>query len=68
MRKPQIERKHMVYAEDILYELMQHPDNMIYKFELRQIIAKVIEEKEISLYRVSAHPGYYGDDEGDIYD
>ena len=40
--------KHMVYAEDILQELMKHPDNMIYKWELKNIIAKVVQEKEIT--------------------
>ena len=39
--------KHMVYAEDILRELMKHPDNAIYKGELKQIIDKVVREKEV---------------------
>lgn len=41
--------KHVVYAEDVLLELMQHPNNMIYKYELRQLIEKVISEKEVTI-------------------
>ena len=41
--------KHMVYAEDILQELMKHPDNAIYKWELKQIIEKVVREKEVTI-------------------
>jgi hypothetical protein len=41
--------KHMVYAEDILQELMNHPDNTIYKWELKQIIEKVVREKEVTI-------------------
>lgn len=41
--------KHIVYAEDILRELMKHPDNAIYKRELKQIINKVVREKEVTI-------------------
>ena len=41
--------KHMVYAEDILKELIKHPDNAIYKWELKNIIDKVVREKEITI-------------------
>lgn len=41
--------KHMIYAEDILQELMKHPDNAIYKWELKQIIEKVVREKEVTI-------------------
>lgn len=41
--------KHMVYAEDILRELMKHPDNAIYKWELKQIVEKVVREKEVTI-------------------
>lgn len=41
--------KHMVYAEDILQELMKHPDNAIYKGELKQIVEKVVREKEVTI-------------------
>ena len=41
--------KHMVYAEDILQELMKHPDNAIYKWELKNIIDKVVREKEVTI-------------------
>ena len=42
-------KKHLVYAEDILWELMKHPDNAIYKGELRQIIDKVAREKAVTV-------------------
>ena len=41
--------KHMVYAEDILQELIKHPDNAIYKWELKNIIDKVVHEKEVTI-------------------
>lgn len=41
--------KHMVYAEDILGAIMNHPDNAIYKWELKQIIDKVVREKEVAI-------------------
>ena len=42
-------KKHMIYAEDILYELMQYPDNAIYKGEIRRLIEKVVDEKEVTI-------------------
>ena len=68
MRKPQIERKHIVYAEDILYELMQYPDNMIYKYDIRRLVNKVISEKELPASAFIAYSSYYEEDDGDIYD
>ena len=70
MRKPAYERKHMVYAEDIIQELMNHPNNMIYKYELKQIIEKVAEAREIVIN--TCMPTSCGwsdiDNDGDIYD
>ena len=43
--------KHVVYAEDIMQELMKHPDNAIYKWELKNIISKVAREKETTFSR-----------------
>lgn len=41
--------KHMVYAEDILYKLMQYPDNRIYKYAIKELIDEVVAEKEITI-------------------
>jgi hypothetical protein len=41
--------KHMVYAEDIMGAIMNHPDNAIYKWELKQIIDKVVRENEVTI-------------------
>lgn len=41
--------KHLVYAEDIIQELMNYPDNMIYKCELKRLIESVIKEKEVTI-------------------
>lgn len=51
-------KKHLVYAEDLLCELMQHPDNAIYKFELRQLITKFAEEHEVSIGSLMPTAGY----------
>jgi hypothetical protein len=58
--------KHLVYAEDVIYELMQHPDNAIYKYELRHLVEKVVKEKGITTHRLHSVTDYY--DDGDIYD
>lgn len=41
--------KHMVYAEDVLWALMQHPHKSIAKGEVKHIIDKVVEEKEVTI-------------------
>ncbi len=67
MRKPQTEAKHLVYAEDIIQELMQYPDNAIYKHELRRLVEKVVTEKEVAFNAFFPYAGTLEDD-GDIYD
>ena len=60
--------KHLVYAEDVLAELLRYPDNSIYKFEFKRLIEKVVKEKEVT---VSATRSLFGGDwldDGDIYD
>ena len=42
-------KKHMVYAEDILHELMNHPDNAIYKWQILELVNKVVREKEVTI-------------------
>lgn len=41
--------KHMVYAEDILWAIMQHPSKNITKGLVKQIVEQVVEEKEITI-------------------
>lgn len=47
MDKP--ETKHMVYAEDILYAIMQYPGKSITKGLVKQIVEQVVKEKEITI-------------------
>lgn len=42
-------KKHMVYAEDLLQELMNHPDNAIYKWTILELVNKVVREKEVTI-------------------
>lgn len=58
--------KHLVYAEDVLYELMQHPDNAIYKYSIKQLIDKVVEEKEVRIGMFMPAADWEAD--GDLYD
>lgn len=58
--------KHLVYAEDVLYELMQHPDNAIYKYNIKQLIDKVVKEKEVSISTFMPTVDWEAD--GDLYD
>lgn len=61
-----VNKKHLVYAEDVLYKLMQHPDNMIYKHELRELIDKVVKEKEVRIGMFMPTTDWEAD--GDLYD
>lgn len=65
-----IDKKHLVYAEDVLYKLMQHPDNMIYKHELRELIDEVVKEKEVTIRNFMSYVGWsdIDEDDGDVYD
>ena len=60
------ESKHLVYAEDVIRELMQYPDNMIYKNELRRLVEKVVQEKEVKACDLVAEIDWETD--GDLYD
>ena len=42
-----MEKKHLVYAEDVVYEIMQHPSKNITKGLVKQLVDKVVEEKEV---------------------
>lgn len=41
--------KHLVYAEDVLLAIMQHPSKSISKSLVKQIIEQVVNEKEITI-------------------
>ena len=41
--------KHLVYAEDVLWEIMQHPSRNISKSLIKQLVEKVIKEKEVTI-------------------
>ena len=43
--------KHLVYAEDLIYEIMQYPSKNISKSLIRDCAKKVIVEKKISIWR-----------------
>lgn len=44
-------KKHLVYAEDLLYEIMQHPSKNISKGLIRQCTAEVIKEKKVTIWK-----------------
>lgn len=60
--------KHLVYAEDVLAELLRYPDNFVYKFELKRLIEKVVKEKEVTINTTRSFFGGDWLDDGDIYD
>ena len=46
-----MEKKHLIYAEDLLYELMQYPGNRLSKRAVAICYETVIKEKEVSFFR-----------------
>ena len=44
-------KKHLVYAEDIVYEIMQYPSKSISKALIRDCVATVINEREVSIWQ-----------------
>ena len=44
-------KKHLVYAEDLIYEIMIYPSGKISKGLIRHCTEKVIKEKEISIWK-----------------
>ncbi len=44
-------KKHLVYAEDIMYEIMQYPSSSISKGLIRDCVATVINEREVSVLK-----------------
>ncbi len=43
--------KHVIYAEDLLWEIMQHPSKSISKSLIRECTDKVIAEKELTMWQ-----------------
>ena len=58
--------KHLVYAEDVLCELTQHPDFVSHKQELDRLINKIVKEKEVSICTFMPNIDWEAD--GDLYD
>jgi hypothetical protein len=44
-------KNHVIYAEDLLWEIMQYPSKNISKSLIRECTKKVIAEKEISIWK-----------------
>jgi hypothetical protein len=44
-------KKHLVYAEDLLYEIMMYPSSTMTKGSIRHCAEKVIEEQTVSIWR-----------------
>ena len=44
-------KKHLVYAEDLIYEIMQYPSRSISKGLLQQCADRVIVEKSITIWQ-----------------
>ena len=44
-------KKHLVYAEDLMNEILQYPSHSISKTLIRECTAKVIEEKPVSVWQ-----------------
>ncbi len=44
-------KKHLVYAEDLIYEIMQYPSRSLSKGLVHSCAAEVIKEKEVSVFK-----------------
>lgn len=44
-------KKHLVYAEDLLYEIMQYPSRNISKSLIKTCVDHVIADQEVSIWR-----------------
>ncbi len=49
MTRPANSNKHMIYAEDVLWALMQHQNKAITKSEIKAIVEQVVAEKEVTI-------------------
>lgn len=46
-----MEKKHLVYAEDLIYEIMQYPSRSLSKGLISICAKKIIKEKEVSIWK-----------------
>ena len=46
-----MEKKHLVYAEDLIYEIMQYPSKSLSKSLINACAEKIINEKEVSIWK-----------------
>ena len=61
--------KHLIYAEDLLWELMQYPDSTLNKTMIKSIIETCMLDNEVKVGRVAQFNSWTdNDDDGDIYD
>lgn len=44
-------KKHVICAEDLLYEIMQHPSKSISKTLIRECTEKIVNEKSVSIWQ-----------------
>lgn len=44
-------KKHLVYAEDLIYEIMQYPSRSLSKGLVHSCAAEVIKEKEVNVFK-----------------
>jgi hypothetical protein len=44
-------KKHLVYAEDLIYEIMQYPSKSLSKGLIHKCADEVIKEKEVSTWK-----------------
>lgn len=62
-------KKHIVYAEDIIWALMQYPDSTMSKSAIKSTINEVVKEKEVAIESLMSTAGWSDNDsDGDIYD
>ena len=61
--------KHLIYAEDLLWELMQYPDSTLNTTMIKSIIETCMLDNEVKVGRVAQFNSWTdNDDDGDIYD
>ena len=46
-----MKKKHLVYAEDILYEIMQYPHTAMNKCAIKSCLLQAAEDCEISIWQ-----------------
>ena len=44
-------KKHLIYAEDLVYEIMQHPSKTISKRLIKDCADRIVAEKPVSIWQ-----------------